>query len=73
MPMEIASCSEGYRVGKGGQQVHVETCSVEGSLAVLIFKDGVLRGVTGNPDKKTASALAKVIGKAKTEVLKITL
>ena len=73
MPMEIGSCSEGYRVSKGGAQIHVETCSVEGSLAVLIFKDGVLRGVTGNPDKKTAGALAKVIGKNKAEVLKLTI
>jgi len=73
MPLEL-ECGYQYRIKKTGEIVETEICSVKESGAVLIFRGGVLAGVSGNiADKATATKLSKVIGKNKTEVMKITL
>ena len=73
MPITLGSCVPIYRVNKNGEVVETEYCKIENSRSVLIFKDGALQGVTGNPTKKEAVALAKQVGEAKTTVQKITL
>ncbi len=73
MPITYGNCTPIVRVNKNGEVIETEYCKVEGSRAVLIFKNGALQGVTGNPTKDEATKLAGQIGKAKTNVQKITL
>jgi len=72
MPIDL-ECGENYYVSKTGKLVPVENCSVVGSSAILIFKNGVLTGVTGKTDQATAQKLAKAIGQSKANVQKLTL
>ena len=65
---EFIGCGKSYRVSKGGNLIELEYCTVPESNGVLMFKNGVLNGVSGNPSKADAEKFAKLIGSKKSEI-----
>lgn len=63
LPIKTKTCISKGRMSKSGERIIVTTCKVEGSEAVLIFKDGILHGVTGNATLADVDRFTAMAGK----------